>query len=402
VANDTVTVNVTPVPQPTVETFDHNNPPPDLKPGEAADASFDVGVNGAAYGYSFDGTTITVTSVGAVTVTGTTTIRLPDNANQTLKDHENGHHALSKDEYDRTAKKKGEDAVRGFKGMKFTGEGDTPEKRKESALAKADAERDRRLNRATNSISDQSDTLNKKYDDLTKHGTSDKINTQQGINMAKKERDKAPAAGGNALQPKKPIAGTNDPPLVRYDSITDKLHFELPSPLIFTNSGASDAILGAYVSIDPLQVIGVQENGSMHLGTSEMKVTKDGITVLHGYLWEMAYMPSSMDSFAGMIQGYLDIPPAFTGEGIINDIGSIFLDDYQKILDTETDFLKSTFWFFTDQGIFDNSGYILVTESTGNLKFGIGVIPEPSTLLLLGSGLAGLVGFGRKRLFKKS
>ena len=30
------------------------------------------------------------------------------------------------------------------------------------------------------------------------------------------------------------------------------------------------------------------------------------------------------------------------------------------------------------------------------------VVPEPSTLLLLGSGLAGVIVFGRKRLFKKT
>ncbi len=31
----------------------------------------------------------------------------------------------------------------------------------------------------------------------------------------------------------------------------------------------------------------------------------------------------------------------------------------------------------------------------------VGVIPEPTTILLLGSGLLGLAGYGKKKLLKK-
>ncbi len=50
-----------------------------------------------------------------------------------------------------------------------------------------------------------------------------------------------------------------------------------------------------------------------------------------------------------------------------------------------------------DQSLPSGNDYVI-----DNIYYNVTPIPEPTTLLLLGSGLAGLAGFGKKRLFRKT
>jgi hypothetical protein len=180
------------------------------------------------------------------------------------------------------------------------------------------------------------------------------------------------------------------------------LSFDLSSSSI-THAGADpfDNLLGGTLDLASMQVIGVQEDGTMHLATSRLTVSKSGANVLHGYVVELAYMPSSVPGYAAMIEGYLDVPPADTGAGIQNGLGSSFLAGYQQALDDADAVRRSTFWFFSDQPLFDAAGNIVGTSSTGKLVFGV-ALPEPSARLLLLSGAAVVMCRRRRGLNRAS
>jgi len=388
------TINVAPLPSTTTTTFDPKNPPADLKKNEDAHTEIDVQARGGRFDLtSSDGTNFTISNIDPIDISGSITIELPTDAPAQLKSHESGHDRLDRFEYNRTALAKATAAFRGFAGMVFKGVGSTPQERLADAEKQANAEQNRRLDQAAHGIKDQSNTLGDKYDTLTKSGTSKTESSAQGEADAKKELKLAFAPGSVPLTPGLTevytTIGTSDPPTVTYNPLTAQLSFDFhSSPVDFSTKGGTDPILGALLAASPLQVIGLQANGTMQLATSNFSISKDGVDVLQGFVIEAAYMPSTLPGFGGMIQGYLDVPPPFTGAGINNTIGSPFLDSYQSALDDPTTAHLSTFWFYTNQPLFDSNGAVLTTFSAGVLKVGMAQsVPEPTGLALFGIGV---------------
>lgn len=401
-----VTVTVDPFPAPTVSEFPPNTPPtnPPLRPGEAADHGFDMRVlrtsslpiNTVQTGNPDNPFKATVGSDLSYKATVTQNeIRQPNNAGQDLTDHEMGHSDLTKDEYMRSAKKKVEEAFRGFPGSMYLGA------TAQEAQQKVAKEERRRKEAAENAIKMQTGILNEKYDKITAHGKGPNatplpgLDTETGKTFAKAERDGV-LSGLDSLVPNshQDYGGINDPISVSLDFDRSSLSFGGDSLLDLALS-PMDSILGrGRVQLDPVIWIGLAENGTVHLSDTTLQIFDNttGDLLMDAFVFNLYYMPSSLPGFPGMIQGGLDIPPDFAG-GIHNSIGSDFLAGMQS---ASAGGAQTGLWFFPKRGLFDSRGTSQFNgESiTGTLIIGLPT-PEPSTLTLFLVGLVGLAWYLR-------
>ena len=378
-------VTVTPMVTNPVAEFDPNKAagapagPPNNLPGPPLGANnmplIPAGSNGFTYctpNAAFGPSGITVTATATIYVPA-----LPANPSaqdtldhQLLLAHEQGHARLCSIEYIRTAQTKVSEATSDLTGTTL-----------QAALL-----------RAIMALEDQRKILSDKYDLLTMNGTSKTVNAEQGEALALAERD-APPPGG---LPGRPYTSRQwgftapDPARVFFDPLTDRLSLG-GDVLITDTANPLDPIRGrGAFEFDPMLVIGPAANGSIHLADTAFRIrdTFTGDLLLNGYLLEIGYLPSTLPGFAGMLQGFLDIPPLFAG-GISNTIASQLLDAFAAgSLAGDA----PTVWFFADQPLFDPGGHSqtgLPFEITGNLKGGFSdyrFVPEPASVWLLLAG----------------
>jgi hypothetical protein len=244
------------------------------------------------------------------------------------------------------------------------------------------------MDRAKAAIQQQMDVLNGKYDKLTDHGKSG--TTAAGEAGAKAEQAKAPPAGQVPVKPddSKQHSRVQDPGWKYFYDANDRLilpnHGRINSAL-FSN----DPIINrGYFVVDTMVHVGLQQTGGVLLSDTRMQIVDSvsGDTLLDGFLYQIAYIPSTLPGYAGMIQAYLDIPPASVG-GIRNTIGSPFLNGMQAASDTGQ---ATEVWFYAAAPLFDSNGASVIPPGGVQVTAVMGVAQSLPVPAISRRGLAAL------------
>ncbi len=359
-----VGVTVDPWGAPSTSTFDPKKPPDDMDPDHDADCGPGVFYK-STFKYkkgSADGKVVLTLIEVNVTVTGNSRIRLPTDADDKIKGHEDGHDRLFEYEYEKKAKKKFEDALRDILKMRFVGEGATREEQISSAKAKIQEEINKRMKRAQEAVFQQMSVVGNKFDNLTDHGKGKKT-TAEGEKEAKEEFDPAPPAGDEeGKADDKKVKKSKKVSRVSYDNGNLEFHFaRRPGSDPAAGPGDPVDLRGRFV-LEPMVVIGSSQNGTIHLSDTTFRIVdaETGDQLMKGYVLEAAYFhKTSRRDAAGVIQGYLDVPPDDAG-GINQHVRSQFLSGMGKARDAGD---LTRLWIYTDAPLLDKSGHPVSEES---------------------------------------
>lgn len=289
--------------------------------------------------------------------------------------------------------------------MTFTGEGNTQQEKQNDAADQATEEYNKRLDRALAAIAQQGQTVGEKFDKLTEHGTGTaedtsegkSLDTDAGLTETRAEKAKAPEAGKQAYIPNqtdKPYVLASNTTLTVGDA-TDMISLA-GTASIDSGASLSDPVFGAEISISDLVYIGLLDTGAGLVSDGAIQITDPGSgdVLLDGFLFELAFMPSTIDGFSNMLQGYLDVPPVFAGG--VSPLGS----DALSALDatsSDPNNLSMFYYLFDDPLPMDADGNLTTTSLTGSVKIGIAPVPVPAGLPLVLTGAASLIGLGRRR-----
>src|SRR3989339_1587707 len=170
---------------PKIVTYPHGSPPPALKDYEASCQPEFKG--GGQYKYVCKDGKIWVTNL-QLEISGSSTITLPDNYNQALKDHEMGHYYLNRLEYNRYAEEKLNEIFKDFGKPRNL----SPLEDCDDAVYWLKLDFDQLVDDWIEAMKTQMEELDEKYDgnDITNHSKGP-LSAEEGYEKVKNERLKA-------------------------------------------------------------------------------------------------------------------------------------------------------------------------------------------------------------------